>query len=121
MATVSKTALGFLANDPRRLPASQVKQAGWTGVTTSGPPAGAAVTTNHDEPQAVILGYEDYEAMREALGVIRSQTEATLESLRQDFDERLASLEKAESADSLRAVMRGPVKLKGKLKAGTRF
>lgn len=118
--TFSRDALAILAADPFRMPASQVKQAGWKGVMKSVTQAGAVVITNHEEPQAVILGYEEYEALREALVAARSRAAGSLEALSRDFDERLAGLERAGAAEGLRAVMRGPVRLGGKRKTDRR-
>lgn len=104
--------------DLPRTPASDVKKLGWRGVMKAVGHKGRLVVTNHNEPEAVILSATDYDAIVRALHEASAKNDDVLESLRHRFDERLASLQAADTADRLRAVMRGPVKLGGEIKAG---
>lgn len=104
--------------DLPRTPASDVKKLGWRGVMKSVGRMGRVVVTNHNEPEAVILSAQEYDAIIQALHAASTKSDAALDSLRQRFDERLASLRAAGAADRLRAVMAGPAKLGGKVKAG---
>jgi len=106
---------------PRRIPASEVKQRGWRGVMRTVRDEGTVVVTNHNEPEAFILGVEQYRTLLEAAGRAGAREEEALESLRRRFDERLAALDKDDAGERLRAVVRRPVKLGGRIKAGTTF
>jgi len=99
-------------------PASDVKKLGWRGVMKTIGRKGKVVVTNHNEPEAVILSTEEYDAILLALRQAASNDESTLDVLRHRFDERLASLQAADAGDRLRSLMRGPAKLGGKVKAG---
>jgi prevent-host-death family protein len=105
--------------DLPRTPASDVKKLGWRGVMRTVGREGRVLVTNHNQPEAVILSVEDYGEILRALHEAGERQEAELDSLRVRFDERLASLRAADAGGRLRAVMRGPAKLRGKVKAGT--
>ena len=104
--------------DLPRTPASDVKKLGWRGVMRAIGRNGTMVVTNHNEPEAVILSAADYGAIMRALQDAGARNEEALETLRHRFDQRLASLQASDAAGRLRAVMRGPAKLDGKVKAG---
>jgi len=108
-------------DDLPRTPASDVKKLGWRGVMKVVDNQGKVVVTNHDEPVAVILSAGEYGAIVHALHEAESRNESVLEALRRRFDERLASLQTADAGDRLRATMRGPAKLGGKVKAGASY
>lgn len=76
------------------------------------------LVTNHNEPEAVILSAEEYGAIQRVLQEAGAGGESVLESLRQQFDARLASLQTSEAGDRMREVMRRPAKLAGEVKAG---
>lgn len=99
-------------------PASDVKKLGWRGVMRSMGRKGKVVVTNHNEPEAVILSAAVYDAIKQALQDAASRTEPALDTLRQRFDDRLASLQVADSGERLRALMRSPARLDGKVRAG---
>jgi prevent-host-death family protein len=105
--------------DLPRTPASDVKKLGWRGVMRAVGREGRVLVTNHNRPEAVILSIEDYDGILRALREAGARDEAALEALRDRFDQRLASLQAADAGGRLRAVMRGPAKLRGKVKAGT--
>ena len=102
-------------------PATDVKKLGWRGVMKSVGRLGKVVVTNHSEPEAVILSVPEYAAIQHALLQAAARTEPELDALRQRFDERLAALQATEAGDRMRALMRSPAKLKGKVKAGKTF
>ena len=104
--------------DLPRTPASDVKKLGWRGVMKAIGRKGKVVVTNHNEPEAVILSAEEYGAIQQALREADAKTASALDTLRHRFDERLATLQKADAGDRLRAAMRGPAKLRGKVKVG---
>lgn len=104
--------------DLPRTPASDVKKLGWRGVMKAVGRQGRVVVTNHNEPEAVILSAEDYSAIMRALHEASARGDEALDALRHRFDERLASLQAADAGNRLRGVMRGPAKLRGKVKAG---
>lgn len=104
--------------DLHRTPASDVKKLGWRGVMRTVDREGRVVVTNHNRPEAVILSIEDYDGILRALEAAGDRDEAALEALRRRFDQRLASLRADDAGDRLRSVLRGPAKLRGKVKAG---
>ncbi len=109
------------ASDPEQLPrtpATDVKKLGWRGVMRILDAKGRLLITHHNHPEAVILPLDDYQALVRAAHRGEASTESALETLRRRFDERLATLQAAEAGDRLRAVMRGPARLGGKIKAG---
>jgi prevent-host-death family protein len=104
--------------DLPRTPASDVKKLGWRGVMRTVDREGRVVVTNHNRPEAVILSIEDYSGIQRALEAAGERDEAALDTLRQRFDQRLASLQATDAGGRLRAVLRGPAKLRGKVRAG---
>ena len=104
-----------------RVPASDVKRRGWRGVMRTLRSEGAVLVTNHDQPEAVILAADEYAALVERAQQAESRVESDLAALRRRFDERLATLGTPGAGDRLRSVMRGPAKLRGKVKAGTTY
>lgn len=82
---------------------------------------GALVVTNHDQPEAVILATGEYAALVDKATQAESRTESDLLLLRRRFDERLAVLRAPEAGARLRSTMRGPARLRGKVKAGTSY
>ena len=120
MATTSPDTFKELDQLPRTQ-ASDVKKLGWRGVMRALRLGGSVVVTNHNEPEAVIVSVEDYEAMMRIMRQTESRNASVLEELRQRFDERLQGLKNADASDRLRTVMRTPAKLRGKVKAGTGY
>jgi len=104
-----------------KTPASDVKKRGWRGVMRDVQKSGRVVVTNHDVPEAVILSASEYAAIAQALEATKGRDQATLEALRQRFDDRLKALREPDAADRLRAAARAPTKLRGKVKAGTSY
>lgn len=101
-----------------KTPASDVKKLGWRGVMRDVQKSGRIVVTNHNAPEAVILSAREYETIIQALQKAKGRDQATLEALRQRFDERLKALKAPGAAAKLLAAAKKPVKLRGKVKAG---
>lgn len=110
-------AIGLLPTTP----ASDVKKLGWRGVMRGVHKSGRVAVTHHDVPEAVILSVEEYAAIAQALEAAKGRDQATLEALRKRFDQRLKALHEPDAGDRLRAAARTPVKLRGKVKAGTSY
>lgn len=104
--------------DLPRTPAADVKKLGWRGVMKSVSRTGKVVVTNHNEPEAVILSTETYDAIMQALQRAESRNASALDELRRRFDARMASLQAADAGDRLRVLARSPARLGGKVKAG---
>lgn len=104
-----------------RTPAADVKKLGWRGVMKVVGRDGKVMITNHNEPEAVILSIGEYGSIVQALEKIESKNASALETLRRSFDKRLASLQAPDAGHRLRAVIRRPAKLNGKVKAGKRL
>ena len=107
--------------DLPRTPASDVKKLGWRGVMKSVSRSCKVVVTNHNQPEAVILSIGEYATLMQALQAADAQNESALDQLRHRFDERLASLQAPDAGERLRAMMRGPARLEGRVKAGASY
>jgi prevent-host-death family protein len=105
----------------RRAPASDVKKRGWRGVMRDVASQGKILITHHNDPEAVILSAHEYAAMVDAVRTAQAGDVDTLEALRREFDQRLAVLDAEGAGDALRRAVRKPVKLAGKVKAGTGY
>lgn len=103
------------------IPASDVKRLGWRGVIETLGTARALLVTNHERPQAVIVSTEEYARLAALAADATTRTASELEQLRHRFDERLAGLRARQAGKRLRAVMKGPARLRGKVKAGTSY
>jgi prevent-host-death family protein len=99
-------------------PASDVKKLGWRGLMKSVKSHGKTVVTNHNEPEAVILSTEEYTEIMQIVQQSTSRTESALVDLRRRFDLRMAALQDAGADERLRAIMRRPAQLDGKVRAG---
>lgn len=101
-----------------RTPASDVKRLGWRGVMREVGRTGSVVVTNHDRPEAVILSLDEYRALVLAAEAALRSSRSALDTLRNDFDQRLASLTEPDAGDCLRAVLAQPAALAGQVRAG---
>jgi PHD/YefM family antitoxin component YafN of YafNO toxin-antitoxin module len=104
-----------------RTPASDVKKLGWRGMMSAMRSKGTLLVTNHDEPEAVIIAVAEYEELMRLAEQSQAQAESALATLRRSFDERLSVLQGEAASDHLREIIRGPVKLAGKVKAGSSY
>lgn len=102
-----------------RTPASDVKKLGWRGVMKAVGSKGKVLVTNHNEPEAVILSTAEYAAIVQALAEAQGVNASALDTLCHRFDERLAALQAEDAGDRLRALIRRPAALGGKVKAGS--
>ena len=104
-----------------RLPQKQftdVKKLGWRSIMDTVDGKGPVVMLNHKRPQVVILPVADYVAMVLEIERTRLQPETTLDALRQQFDEHLASLREPGAGDRLRAAFNAPVRNTRAVKVG---
>jgi PHD/YefM family antitoxin component YafN of YafNO toxin-antitoxin module len=120
MTTARTTAFLPLAKLPRT-PASDLKKLGWRGLMNALRSKGKLLVTNHDEPEAVIIRVEEYDALMQIVEQSEAQTESALAALRKSFDERLAVLQDRSAAARLQSTIRGRAKLGGKVKAGSGY
>jgi PHD/YefM family antitoxin component YafN of YafNO toxin-antitoxin module len=118
--SAKKAVLRSLAKLPRT-PASDIKKLGWRAMMNSLRANGKLLVTNHDQAEAVILPVAEYDALMQMKEQAEVQAEAALGSLRSSFDERLSVLQGRSAADRLRSTIRGKVKLRGKVKAGSGY
>jgi PHD/YefM family antitoxin component YafN of YafNO toxin-antitoxin module len=102
-------------------PASDLKKRGWPAMMSTLRSKGKFLVTNHNQPEAVIIAVEEYDALMRLAGLAEARTESALAGLRQSFDERLSVLQGHSAATRLRSTIRGRVKLRGKVKAGTGY
>ncbi len=104
-----------------RAPASDLKKLGWRGIMSAIRREGTLLVTNHDRPEAVIIAVEEYDALMQRVEQSEAQAESILARLRNNFDERLSSLQHGSAATRLQSTIRGPAKLHGKVKAGSGY
>lgn len=119
-ASVKTATFPALANLPR-MPASNLKKLGWRGMMNTLRSTGKLLVTNHAEPEAVIFSMEEYDALMQIVERSEAQTESTLVALRNDFDQRLAVLQRQSTAARLQSTIRGRGKLGGKVRAGSGY
>ena len=101
-----------------RTPASDVKKLGWRGVMREVGRSGSVVVTNHDRPEAVILSLDEYRALVLAAEASLRSSHSALDTLRHDFDERLAALAAPDAGERLRDVFGQSPALGGQVRAG---
>jgi len=101
--------------------ASAVKKEGWRGMMRALSVQGKLLITNHNAPEAVILSTSEYSRLVAAASAVRQSPSDPLAQLRQDFDQRLASLQQPDAGARLRALMDEPGALDGQVKAGATY
>jgi PHD/YefM family antitoxin component YafN of YafNO toxin-antitoxin module len=79
---------------------------------------GSMVVTHHDRPEAVILSLDEYRALVLAAEAALRSSRSALDTLRSDFDQRLATLAAPDVGDRLRSVLAQPAALGGQVRAG---
>ena len=104
-----------------RTPASDLKKLGWRGVMKSVARHGKTVVTNHDEPEAVILPIAEYTALLEKLREATARDEAALDTLRRQFDQRLACLNAPGAGEALDTLFDKPFSFEGQPFTGNGF
>ncbi|WP_164675484.1 type II toxin-antitoxin system prevent-host-death family antitoxin [Ottowia oryzae] len=105
-------------DDLPRTAASNVKKLGWRGVMREVGRTGSMVVTNHDRPEAVILSLDEYRALVLAAEASLRSSHSALDTLRHDFDERLAALTTPDAGERLRDVFGQSPALGGQVRAG---
>jgi prevent-host-death family protein len=121
MTTSAKTTIFLPLTKLPRTPASDLKKLGWRGMMNALRSKGSLLVTNHDEPQAVIIPVEEYDALMQIVEQSEARAESALAGLRASFDMRLAVLQDRSAAARLRSTIRGRAKLGGKVKAGSGY
>lgn len=101
--------------------ASTIKREGWKGVMRALSGAGRLVVTNHKRPEAVILSTQEYDLLIKAARSSAMADSDPLRALRDQFDARLAALDKPDAGNRLRDLMNNPGALDGKVKAGKTY
>ena len=79
---------------------------------------GRMVVTHHDRPEAVILSLDEYRALVLAAEATLRTSRSALDTLRNDFNERLAALAAPDAGDRLRDVLGQAPTLDGRVRAG---
>jgi prevent-host-death family protein len=121
MTTAAKTATFLPLAKLPRTPASDFKKIGWRGMMNALRSKGKLLVTNHDQPEAVIIPVEEYDALMQIVEQSEAQTRSALAALRSSFDERLSVLQDRSAASRLQSTIRGRAKLGGKVKAGSGY
>lgn len=95
---------------------TDIKKSGWKRVVTrlKSAPGGAMAVTNHREPEVILMTYEQYQSLLSQAGKGGSRNEDVLDSLRQDFDRRMAALQSSDFGERAMSVMDQPIRTKGK-------
>lgn len=104
-----------------RTPASDVKKLGWRGVMRNVARDGRVVVTNHAQPEAVILSVDEYQTMISALHSKAERDQQALETLRHEFDQRLACLNTPDAGKKIDALFAQPFSFNGKVFTGKDF
>ena len=104
-----------------RTPASDLKKIGWRGMMSALRAKGKMLVTNHDQPEAVIMTVDEYDALMQIVEQSEAQTESALSALRTSFDERLSVLQDRSAPSRLQSTIRGRAKLNGKVKVGSGY
>lgn len=102
-------------------PSSALKKEGWSGFMREVSTRGVLVVTHHNQPEAVVLSVERYQALEHLAQREKAREAEQLAELSARFDERLASLNAPQSHQALNAFMDEPVALDGQLRAGAAY
>jgi PHD/YefM family antitoxin component YafN of YafNO toxin-antitoxin module len=117
MTLAASSALRSTFNALPAAPASAVKREGWRAMMRRLAANGRLVVTNHNHPEAVILSTAEYTRLLAAAA--GQSAPDPLAGLRQQFDERLATLNAPDAGDRLRSLIQQPAALGGKVLAGS--
>lgn len=101
-----------------RTPASDMKKLGWRGVMDTVRREGPVLITNHERPEAVIVPVEEYERLQHDAA---ARNEAVVETLRREYDERLAWLNEPGAHEIIDKLFDTPTDLGGKIFTGREF
>lgn len=120
MAALNLHQLPTLEDLPRA-PASEVKKDGWRGIVRRIRGRLPLLVTNHNQPEAVVLEPDVYRVLVESYLGQNVEAAPALDALRARFDARLAALDAPGADERLRGVMDRPLRLGGRVKAGSSF
>jgi len=101
--------------------ASNMKRQGWRSVMADVRREGRLLITNHHMPEAVILPPEEYDRLISIEQKTLTQPDPALEALRLRFKQRMQTLLEPGANETLGQLMRGPMKLDGKVIAGASY
>ncbi|GAB2507706.1 hypothetical protein [Lysobacter humi (ex Lee et al. 2017)] len=99
----------------------------WRRVLSMVRSSGRVVVTNHGDVEAVVVSRQELERLDREIGELRERVQKltgdvpSVDRLREQFLERLATRDESEFGDRLRNAARTRVDLGGRLKAGDRF
>jgi PHD/YefM family antitoxin component YafN of YafNO toxin-antitoxin module len=102
-------------------PSSLLKKEGWRGLMREVSQYGGLVVTNYNQPEAVVLSFERYEALSRLAQGEEMRRVQQLNELRARFDKRLAVIKTPEGRQALDAFMEDPVVLDGQVRAGVDY
>lgn len=104
-----------------RKPSSALKKEGWSGFMREVTSQGVLVVTHHNQPEAVVLSVDSYQALERMAQREKTREARQLAELSERFDQRLASLNAPKAHQALDAFMDEPIALGGKLRAGAAY
>ncbi len=82
---------------------------------------GVLVVTNHNQPEAVVLSVDSYQALERMAQREKAREAQQLADLSARFDQRLASLNTPQARQALNSFMDEPIVLGGQLRAGAAY
>lgn len=100
------------------LPASEIKKRGWKGVMRLVSAKGPVVITNHHQPEAVVVPIAEYERLQKAVSEQTARIRNAEDTLREQWTQRLASLNHPRGRNAMDTLLEGPLRLRGTVKAG---
>jgi prevent-host-death family protein len=107
-----------IPTDLPRKPSSALKKEGWSGFMREVSHRGVLVVTHHNQPEAVVLSIDSYQALERMAQREKVREALQLAELSARFDQRLASLNAPQAHQTLNAFMDEPIVLGGQLRAG---
>lgn len=102
-------------------PSSALKKEGWSGFMREVSHRGVLVVTHHNQPEAVVLSVDSYQALERMAQREKVREAQQLADLSARFDQRLASLNAPHAHDALDAFMGESIALGGQLIAGAAY
>ena len=102
-------------------------QKGWRRVLSLVRSSGRVVVTNHGDVEAVVVSRQELERLDREIGELRERVRKltgdapSMDQLREQFLQRMASRDEAKFSDRLRDAGRSRVSLTGRLKVDDRF
>ena len=100
-------------------PSSELENESWKSLAREISQHGAIVVTDHDQPVAVMLSVEVYEALARLARREQARVAQKIAELNARVDQRIALLNTPDARRALDAFMDEPVVLNGEVRAGT--